>query len=204
MSDLQPPKLQPQHLFEKREKRDAARLKAYNQLLEQIQHRIFTTSQLPGNPSYLIYSVPPFILGLPSMDLQDCIVYLVFQLRQNGFEVRFTYPNLLYISWASYEKEYFMKKNPIVQAMIPPKPEPTTKKGKQVQFKNEQFKNEQFQQQTAIQNPYTDKITVAPVRSASDYMPPTSFLDTIQRPLPTQSSSVSGAGNVIADLWKFT
>ena len=64
MNDLQPPKLQPQHLFEKREKRDTARLKAYNQLLEQIQHRIYTTSRLPGNPNYLIYSVPPFILGL--------------------------------------------------------------------------------------------------------------------------------------------
>lgn len=198
MSDLQPPKLQPQHLFEKREKRDAARLKSYNQLLEQIQHRIYTTSQLPGNPSYLIYSVPPFILGLPSMDLQDCIVYLVYQLRQNGFEVRFTYPNLLYISWASYEKEYFLKKNPIVQAMIPPKPEPTTKKGKQTQNRV------QFQEPMSIQNPYTDKITVTPTKSASDYMPPTSFLDTISRPLPNQSSSVSGAGNVIADLWKFT
>lgn len=197
MSDLQPPKLQPHHLFEKREKRDNARLKSYNQLLEQIQHRIFTTSQLPGNPNYLIYSVPPFILGLPSMDMQDCIVYLVFQLRQNGFEVRFTYPNLLYISWASYEKEYFMKKNPIVKAMTPPKPEPIVKKAKSVQF-------QQQQPPSSIQNPYTDRITVAPVRSASDYMPPTSFLDTIQRPLPTQSSSVSGAGNVIADLWKFT
>jgi hypothetical protein len=197
MNDLQPPKLQPQHLFEKREKRDQSRLRAYNQLLEQIQHRIYTTSQLPGNPNYLIYSVPPFILGLPSMDLEDCIVYLVFQLRTNGFEVRFTYPNLLYISWASYEKEYFMKKNPIVQAMIPPKPEQITKK-KQVQFQ------QQFQQPTSIQNPYTDKITVAPVRSANDYMPPTSFLDTIQRPLPTQSSSVSGAGNIVADLWSFT
>jgi hypothetical protein len=197
MNDLQPPKLQPQHLFEKREKRDQSRLRAYNQLLEQIQHRIYTTSQLPGNPNYLIYSVPPFILGLPSMDLEDCIVYLVFQLRTNGFEVRFTYPNLLYISWASYEKEYFMKKNPIVQAMIPPKPEQITKK-KQVQFQ------QQFQQPTSIQNPYTDKITVAPIKSANDYMPPTSFLDTIQRPLPTQSSSVSGAGNIVADLWSFT
>jgi hypothetical protein len=81
--------------------------------------------------------------------------------------------------------------------MIPPKPEQITKK-KQVQFQ------QQFQQPTSIQNPYTDKITVAPVKSANDYMPPTSFLDTIQRPLPTQSSSVSGAGNIVADLWSFT
>ena len=202
MSDLQPPKLQPQHLFEKREKRDKARLKSYNQLLEQIQHRIFTTSQLPGNPNYLVYSVPPFILGLPAMDLQDCIVYLVFQLRANGFEVRFTYPNLLYISWASYEKEYFMKKNPIVQAMIPPKPEIINKKGKNVRIQDPQ-QQQQPQQLQQIQNPYTDTITVAPTRSANDYMPPTSFLDTIQRPLPNQSKGVSGAGNVVADLWNF-
>ena len=196
MADNQPPKLQPQHLFEKREKRDKSRLRAYNQLLEQIQHRIFTTSQLPGNPSYLVYNVPPFILGLPSMDMQDCIVYLVFQLRTNGFEIRFTYPNLLYISWASYEKEYFMKKNPIVQAMMP-KPENVNKKGS----KQPKAIEQDVQRQT--QNPYTDTITVAPVRSANDYMPPTSFLDTIQRPLPNQSSGVKGAGNIVADLWNF-
>ena len=193
MSDMQPPKLQPQHLFEKREKRDKSRLRAYNQLLEQIQHRIFTTSQLPGNPSYLVYSVPPFILGLPSMDLQDSIVYLVFQLRQNGFEVRFTYPNLLYISWASYEKEYFMKTNPIVQAMIPPKQEIITKKGAK----------DKVSFAPNVQNPYTNEITVKPSRSASDYEPPNAFLDTIQRPLDKPSSGVSGAGNVVADLWKF-
>lgn len=194
MGDNMPPKLLPQHLFEKREKRDQARLRAYNQLLEQIQHRIYTTSQLPGNPSYLVYNVPPFILGLPSMDLKDCIVYLVFQLRTNGFEVRFTYPNLLYISWAGYEKEYFMKQNPIVQAMLP-KAENVNKKGSK--------QPKAIENERKIQNPYTDTITVAPVRSANDYMPPTSFLDSIQRPLPNKNPTPSGAGNIVADLWKF-
>ena len=197
MADIQPPKLQPQHLFEKREKRDKARLKAYNQLLEQIQHRIYTTSQLPGNPSYLIYSVPPFILGLPSLDIQDCIIYLVYQLRSNGFEVRFTYPNLLYISWGSYEREYFLKKNPIVQAMIPPKQEIISKKG----YKQNIAPSVKFADQ--VQNPYTDTITVTPKRSASDYQPPNSFLDTLQKPLPKKTTGVSGAGNIVADLWSF-
>jgi hypothetical protein len=196
MNDNKPPKLMPQHLFEKREKRDAARLRAYNQLLEQIQHRIYTTSQLPGNPSYLVYNVPPFILGLPNLDLKDCIVYIVYQLRNNGFEVRFTYPNMLYISWSSYEKEYFLKKNPIVQAMIPPKPEIINKKNKNT--------NNSVSFADQIQNPYTDTITVTPKRNASDYQPPTAFLDTLQTPLPNKSSGVSGAGNILADLWKFT
>jgi len=100
----QPPRLNPKDLFEKRARRDHARLRAYNQLLGQINQRIYTTSQMSGNVNYITYTVPPFILGLPKLDLQDCIVYLVYMLRQNGYEVRYTYPNLLYISWRHHEK----------------------------------------------------------------------------------------------------
>ena len=128
------------------------------------------------------------------MDLKDCVVYLVYQLRANGFEIRFTYPNMLYISWAHYENDYLMNKNPIVQAMTPPKTEIVTKKGG--------LKNDRGPA-PPIQNPYTDMITVTPARSASDYTPPNSFLDTLQRPLPNASKAIAGAGNVVADLWKF-
>ena len=190
--DIQPPKLQPHHLYEKREKRDKARLKSYNQLLEQIQHRIFTTSQLPGSPAHLLYTVPPFVIGLPHYDLEDCILYIVYNLRANGFEVRFTYPNLLYVSWSSYEKEYFLTKNPIVKAMAPPPTAPTPKKS-----------GKQAPPAPPIQNPYTETLTVPPVRSANDYAPPNSFLDTLQRPQHQIRDGVSGAGNIIADLWKF-
>ena len=187
----QPPKLQPQHLFEKREKRDRARLQSYNKLLEQIQNKIYSTSQLPGNPSYLVYSVPPFMIGMPSFDIKDCIVYVVYQLRANGFEIKFTYPNLLYISWKSYEREYFLKKNPIVQAMTPPAPPTGKKTTKQVAVKQ-------------IQNPYTEIITVPPVRNATDYTPPNSFLDSLQR--PTTKNAVNtyvNSDRAPVDLWKF-
>jgi hypothetical protein len=102
---------------------------------------------------------------------------------------------MLYISWAAYEKEYFMKKNPIVQAMIPPPPKNVSKKAAK--------QDANLTKQVTFQNPYTSEITVTPTRSASDYMPPNAFLDTVQRPLPAPSNSVSGPGNVVADLWKF-
>ena len=54
--------------------------------------------------------------------------YVVHQLRTGGFEVRFTYPNLLYISWKHYEQEYMREQNPITQAMKPPAAN-TSKKG---------------------------------------------------------------------------
>ena len=63
--------------------------------------------------------MPPFILGLPKLDMEDCIVYLVWQLRQAKFEVRFTWPNLLYISWRHHEGDYLTRQNPIIQAMMP-------------------------------------------------------------------------------------
>jgi hypothetical protein len=192
MSDA-PPKLEPKHLFEKRASRDRARLRAYNQLLEQIHHRIFTTSQLPGNPNYLMYTVPPFILGLPSIDLEDCTVYIVFQLRSSGFEVRFTYPNLLYISWKNYEREYLLTKNPIVQAMVPP-PIQTNKKATGPKSKVSFI----TPGATAVQGGEGGP------KAAGEYAPPASFLTTMTRPQNPPRPGATGAGNILADLWNFT
>ena len=186
------PKLEPKNLFQKRESRDKARLRAYNQLLAQIHHRIYTTSQLPGNPNYLIYTVPPFILGLPHIDLEDCIVYLVHQLRTSGFEIRFTYPNLLYISWKSYEREYLMTQNPIVKAMMPPAPLNVNKKGTGARSRISFAPSVQTAEDTAG----------AP-RSAADYQPPPSFVNTMTRPVNEPKPGATGAGNILADLWNF-
>lgn len=56
--------------------------------------------------------------------MKDCIVYLVFQLRSSGYEVRFTWPNLLHISWKHHETNYITQQSPILQAMAPTAPPP--------------------------------------------------------------------------------
>jgi hypothetical protein len=184
-----PPKLNPKDLFDKRIRRDQARLRAYNQLLQQIHQRIYTTSQMSGNANYILYTVPPFIFGLPKIDLEDCIVYLVYMLRQSGYEVRYTYPNLLYISWKHHERDYLLNQNPIMQAMIPP------------EVKKEQKRRSQTAQPVArsvrFANDPRDERT-PPVRSATDYVPPNSFVQTLQRPAPEKKN------NILADLWSYT
>ena len=184
----QPPRLNPKDLFEKRARRDYARLRAYNQLLNQINQRIYTTSQMSGNANFITYTVPPFIFGLPKLDLQDCIVYLVWMLRQNGYEVRYTYPNLLYISWRHHERDYLMTQNPIVQAMIPP------------EVKKEQKKKDKLARSVSFapdpRRPISEP-QVTPVRRAIDYEPPNTFLQTMQKPLPERKN------NILADLWNF-
>ena len=183
-----PPRLNPKDLFEKRARRDHSRLRAYNQLLNQINQRIYTTSQMSGNANFITYTVPPFIFGLPKLDLQDCIVYLVWMLRQNGYEVRYSYPNLLYISWKHHEKEYLMTQNPIVQAMIPPEVKREQKK-KEKQARSVSFAPD-------MRRPPIEQ-QAAPVRSTMDYEPPNAFLQTMQKPLPEKKN------NILADLWNF-
>jgi hypothetical protein len=116
--DQQTPLLVPTELYDKRRAKDNGRLRAYNKILEQIYHRIRIISRLPQSQAYLLYQIPPFILGLPKLDMEDCSVYLIFQLRHAGYEVRFTFPNLLYISWMHHEKTYLVEQSPIMQSMI--------------------------------------------------------------------------------------
>jgi hypothetical protein len=183
----QPPRLNPTDLFERRAKRDYARLRAYNQLLNTIHQRIYTTSQMSGNANFITYTIPPFIFGLPKIDLQDCVVYLVYMLRQGGYEVRYTYPNLLYISWRHHEKNYLMTQNPIVQAMIPPEVKKEQKK-KEKQARSVSFAPD-VRPMSAPQE--------TPIRNTMDYEPPNSFLQTVQKPLPDRKN------NILADLWNF-
>jgi hypothetical protein len=199
---IQVPRLEPKDLYDRRVRRDHARLRSYNTLLEQIYHRVYSTSQLSGNTSSVLYNVPPFILGLPKMDMEDCIVYLVWQLRQSGFEVRFTWPNLLYISWRHHEGDYLTKHNPIIQAMIPepiapPKPSNQKTEGKKKQPLPKQsvaFSNE-IELLTSVNQPQQ----IPQQRRAIDYEPPSSFLQTMERPVKQQNAK----GNVLADLWTY-
>lgn len=197
------PKLNPKDLFEKRIKRDASRLRSYNQLLSQIHQRIYTTAQMSGNATHIVYTVPPFIFGLPKIDLQDCVVYLVYQLRQASYEVRYTYPNMIFISWRHHENNYLRTQNPIVQAMIPPEIKKAEKKkaltlANQVNSHGRDIKQVSFQSDLFYKDsPQEIKQKVMPVRSATEYQPPNSFLQTMQKPLPDREN------NILADLWAF-
>ena len=46
------------------------------------------------------------IIGIPRYDVAACTAYLIDKLRDNGFVVRYTHPNLLFISWASWYPGY--------------------------------------------------------------------------------------------------
>lgn len=217
------PQLKVSELYTKRQSRDEARLRAYNQILEQIHNRIRVMSRLPGNSSYLMYTIPPFIFGLPKIDMEDCVTYLVYMLRTSGFEVRYSYPNLVYISWRHHEKDYIVEQSPILQAMV------TTAESAKIEAARLAKANKQLQglfggpklgrppggkkvsftSAAAIPAPSAKPIDkVASIRgpaftagknpTAAEYVPPVSFMNTLEK--PESSKATSG---VLADLWRF-
>jgi hypothetical protein len=175
------PTLKPAELFDKRRQRDGAKLKSYNKILEQIYVKIRANSKMGGDP-WIIYTVPPFILGLPLIDLEDCVVYIVYILRQQAYEVRYTFPNLLYVSWKHHEKDYILKGSPIMQAMSAS----TVSSKPKTELRGQSSSRVRFAETvTAGPSMFGTRVQGrAPPRSTTEYEPPSGFLDALERPSP--------------------
>jgi hypothetical protein len=179
------PQLRPTDLFDKRRQRDTIKLASYNKILEQIYTRFRAASREGGDP-WIIYTIPPFIIGLPKIDLEDCVVYIVYMLRQQEYEVRYTYPNLLYISWKHHEKNYILKDSPVMSAMLAtqstkPKQELRGQSQARVRFADQVTAPGQKAVQPLVSAPRPQTVGRAPPRSVNEYQPPSSFLDALEK-----------------------
>lgn len=105
-NSLAPPVLNPSSLYTEEAKRDATRIRIYNSVLQQIYNKIKSIARIPGNEKALWYIVPEFIPGTPRFDIGDAILYLVWNLRNIGYTVEYTHPNLLFITWRSHDERY--------------------------------------------------------------------------------------------------
>lgn len=45
------------------------------------------------------FDVPEFIIGKPLYQLNDCIQFVQYHLKKNGFAVEYRFPNTLYVCW---------------------------------------------------------------------------------------------------------
>ena len=75
------------------------RYEIYELILKKCHNRIKNTAKLHNNMGFCFYPIPKYLYGVPLYDCKGCILYLVNALVTNGFDVRYTHPNLLYISW---------------------------------------------------------------------------------------------------------
>ena len=78
------------------------KIKTYQKILNRIHNKIKHTSRQRNNNKFCIYLLPEFLLGVPRYNINDCTMYVIEKLTENGFEIKYTHPNLLWISWQHY------------------------------------------------------------------------------------------------------
>jgi hypothetical protein len=111
-------KINLEELYDKKKTYDLSKLSTYNKILNRIHEKIKLTSRQKTDTQFCWFVIPEIMLGVASYDRASCISYILEELTTNGFVVRYTHPNLIFISWMHYIPSYvrneFKKKTGIV------------------------------------------------------------------------------------------
>lgn len=99
-------KLNLDELYNKKQQQDLNVLNNYNKILQRIHNKIKYVSKNVVNDNCCWYLMPEMVIGVPKYDYKDCTAYTIDKLRANGFIVRYTHPNLLFISWKHWVPTY--------------------------------------------------------------------------------------------------
>lgn len=78
-------------------KKENLRISTYEKILERCHQKIKNAAS--NEQYFVIYDVPHYIVGLPLYNLNNCIEYLITQLKENGFKVEHRLPKFLIVSW---------------------------------------------------------------------------------------------------------
>lgn len=93
-------------LYEKKQQHDLNTLNIYNKILNRIHSRIKVISRQSISAQFCWFVIPEMIIGVPKYDHGACTAYIIDKLNSNGFVIRYTHPNLLFISWKHWVPSY--------------------------------------------------------------------------------------------------
>jgi len=131
-------KLNLDDLYTRSREMELNRSRIYNKILQRAHRKIKVTSRQRHNERYCFFLVPEFLVGVPTYDITTCITHIMEELSTNCFLVRYTHPNLLFISWKHYipaysrleiKKRYGVKINGFGEVLKDKKQEETKKPG---------------------------------------------------------------------------
>jgi hypothetical protein len=105
-------------LYEKKRQADLNKLNLFKKILNRIHIKIKNIPKYYKHEKCCWYVIPEIILGVPKYDNSGCIAYVMNQLTENGFKVKYFHPNTLFISWdhwiPSYVRSEFKNKTGII------------------------------------------------------------------------------------------
>jgi hypothetical protein len=93
-------------LYDTKKEKDLQKLQVFNRILNRIHTKIKMTSRQKINSNFCWYVVPEVMLGIVNYDRVMCISYIIAKLEENDFQIRYTHPNLIFISWGHYIPTY--------------------------------------------------------------------------------------------------
>lgn len=94
-------------LFETKREFDESKLNLFNKILNRIHNKIKMTSrQTRGKEQFVWYLIPEMMIGVTRYNVEECTGYILRKLRENDFVVRYTHPNLIFISWTHWIPGY--------------------------------------------------------------------------------------------------
>lgn len=99
-------KLDLDELYKTKKKTHDHKIKIYNKILARVHKKIKTTARMRNNDHFCCFLLPEFVLGIPRYDMGACNSYIIEKLKNNGFNIKYTHPNLLFISWDHYIPKY--------------------------------------------------------------------------------------------------
>ncbi len=105
-SEDQSLKLNLDELYITKQQQDINVVNNYNKILLRIHNKIKYVSKQLINDQCCWYVMPEILLGVPKYDFKESTVYIIEKLRENGFIIRYTHPNLLFISWKHWVPTY--------------------------------------------------------------------------------------------------
>ena len=145
MEDI--PHIDIDELYETKQKIDINRVAMYNKLIFRIHNKIKISSKQRENNQFCYFVMPEILVGFPNYDFNECLIYVINSLENDGFLVKYIHPNLILISWNHWIPEYVRneikrktgkivdKFGKVVDTVNKPKPIVST--DKKVSFKEE-------------------------------------------------------------------
>ena len=93
-------------LYEQKKNRDQNKINIYKKILSQVHKKIKLTSRNNVDAQCCWYVFPEVILGIPGYNQANCVAYVMHELKENGFALQYTNPNLLFVSWKHWVPTY--------------------------------------------------------------------------------------------------
>tara|TARA_Y100000780_G_scaffold232441_1_gene263933 strand:- start:1703 stop:2284 length:582 start_codon:yes stop_codon:yes gene_type:complete len=104
-------------LYDRKREIEINRMNIYRKILRRIHNKIKTVSR-QNCDTFFFYVIPEFIFGIPRYNVNTCTSFIIEKLEENGFIVKYTHPNLLFISWdhyiPAYKREQIKKETGVV------------------------------------------------------------------------------------------